>query len=179
MSLHIDFHRLDPRHIGHEVQHVANMGPEQLQRFVHDEFNHLVHEGATEIARMAFKESAAFARKLKTRMEQLRLEKPELTDAIDGVTITVNLSVITFTYDNFMHRAEGLCNLLDHQSQAFTFDRRSVKWVMENTGPSRIGLAVSGELFTSAISAGIGVDAPLALAVELVDMALEAAGVPE
>ena len=179
MSLHIDFHKLDPRHLGHEVQHIAQAGPQELQRFVHDEFDHVFREAAGQVARESFRATAGFARKLHVKLTALRKAKPDLAEAIDDFGIGVSLTVLTFSYDRFLGRAEGLCNLLEHQAEHFTFDRRSVRWVLQNTGPSRVKVAINGQLFTSALSAGVEGDAPFALGVELVDIALEAAGVPE
>ena len=166
-------------HVPQQIQQQTGIDPHAIQDWIHHEVDQVLQAGAKEVAEVAFKESAKAARALYGGMQKLRDSKPDLATAIDGVSVQVTLSVLTMTYDGFMHRAEGLCNLLEAQSKNFAFTRQSVRWIIENTGPTAISLNVEGELFTSALSAGIQIDAPLALAVELIDMALEAAGVSE
>lgn len=153
--------------------------PHAIQDTIRGEFQHIMSEMASPVAKQVFKTSAHFADALYGRFQSLRQSKPELADAIDGVSIPISLSVINLEYDGFMRRAEGLCRLLIEQSEHWQFNRHSVKWLINNTGPDKIGINLSGELFTSVFSFSIGVNMPLALGVEIVDLALEKAGVPE
>ena len=98
---------------------------------------------------------------------------------INEVSIPASLSVVNMEYNGFYNRAKGLCRLLSEQADHFQFNRHNIKWVLENTGPSKIGVNISGELFTSIFSFSIGVNMPLALGIEIVDIALERAGLPE
>lgn len=187
MGIHINFNdiRRGFEHIPQQIAHVpdeikrAGLDPHAVQDWIHHEAQSVLQAAGGEVAGIAFHESAAFARGLHEKLSALRESKPDLASAIDEVGISLTLSVVTLTYSGFMGRAEGLCRLLDQQSQGFVFNRSSVRWILENTGPTEISLSISGELFTSALGAGVGLTAPLALAVELVDLALEKAGVPE
>ena len=138
-------------------------------------FKRLLHPLRSRI----FRTSADFADALYGRLQSLRQTRPDLVEAIDSVSIPISLSVLSLEYDGFMGRAEGLCRLLKEQAAHFQFNRHSIKWILNNTGPSKIGVNLSGELFTSVFSFSIGVNMPLALGVEIVDLALEKAGVPE
>ena len=191
MSIHINFNNIGnqikrgfeqlPQQIAHvpdQLQH-AGLDPHAIQDWIHHETDAVLHAAADEIAGAAFRESVTAARAFKERVESLRNDRPDLADAIDGVAIQISLSVMSLTYENFMKRAEDICNLLDQQSQGFQFRRSTIKHVIGITHPDKITFNISGELFTSVLSAGIGIDVPQILAVELMDMALEAAGVPE
>ena len=171
-------HKIDPRQIPHEVQQVAHMGPQELQKFIHDEFQHLLIEGAGEIAHEALKGSRKAANAMYQRLHSLRKSRPDLVSAIDDVEVRVQLSVVTLGYSGFYGRAEGLLQRMDDYVNDFHLTRTKVRWFITNTGPTWASLDVSGELFTSAISAGAGITVPTTLLVELVDAGLEAAGVP-
>lgn len=189
MSIHINWNNLGhdiqrgfqqlPQQIAHvpdQLQH-AGLDPHAVQDWVRHEVKAVMQGAAGEVAGIAFRKSAEFARSFYNQMQGLRQSKPDLATAIDGVGIDISLSILTLHYEGFMGRAEGLCNLLDQQAQNFQFRRSTVRWILENTGPTGITIGISGELFTSALSAGIGINAPLALAIELVDIALEHAGI--
>ena len=138
-----------------------------------------MQETAAPVAKQAFQTSASFAEELYHDFQSLEQEDPGLVDAINLVSIPISISVINFKYSGFYKRAKGLTRLLMEQSQHFQFNRHSVRWIMENTGPDEIGVNISGELFTSIFSFSIGVEMPLSLGVRVVDLALKKAGLPE
>lgn len=191
MSIHINFGQIGNQirqgfeHLPQQIAHVphelerAGLDPNAIQDWIHHETQEVLQSAAGEVASLAFKKSAELARSFYNEMQALRNSKPDLADAIDEVGIEVSLSIITFKYHGFMARAEGLCNLLDEQAQVFALTRSFIRNILVNTGPTEIDVSVSGELFTSALSAGFSIHAPLALAVELIDTALEKAGLPE
>ena len=161
-------------------EHIPDQfSPQGIQDAIRGEFQQLLSSAAGQIAKEAFKRSAGMAQKTYNSLKAFRESKPDLVEAIDGLGISVTLSVITLHYDGFYGRAEGLTRLLNEQSQHFQFNRHSIRWIIQNTGPKSVDVNVSGELFTSAFSAGVGIHAPLALMVALVDEALAHAGVPE
>ena len=162
---------LDP----HRVQESLHAVPDELKHVVKDEFLH----AAGEAAEIAFRKSAQLADASYRHLSQLRQSKPDLVEAIDGVWIDVSMSIVTFHYEGFYGRAEGLCRVLKQQSEHFQLRRSTVRWLLENTGPTTFAFNISGELFTSAISAGVGFGGPLAVMVELLDLGLEHLGVPE
>ena len=158
-----------------------NLGidPRMLQDSIRGEFQHIITEMAAPIAKQAFRTSAGLAKKTYESMKRFKESKPNLVEAINELGISVSLSVITLHYNGFYTRAEGLCRLLEEQASHFQFNRHSIRWILSNTGPDSIDINISGELFTSAFSAGVGVHAPLDLMIELVDEALAHAGVAE
>ena len=165
-----------------KFQHIPQdlgIDPNALQNAIRGEFQHIMSEMASPVAKQIFRTSADFAGALYGRFQSLRVSKPELADAIDGVSIPVSLSVVNMEYGGFMTRAEGLCRLLKEQSEHFQFNRHSIKWILKNTGPDKVGVTLSGELFTSVFSFSIGVNMPWDLGIEIVDLALERMGVPE
>ena len=171
---------LDFGKIKRTFEHIPDQfSPQGIQDAIRGEFQQLLSSAAGQIAKEAFKRSAGMAKKTYDSLKAFRESKPDLVEAIDELGISVTLSVITLHYDAFYGRAEGLTRLLTEQSQHFQFNRHSIRWIIENTGPKSVDVNVSGELFTSAFSAGVGIHAPLALMVALVDEALAHAGVPE
>ena len=153
--------------------------PHKIVDAIRGEFQHILVEGAVPIAKKIFKTSAEFATALYHHLESVRADYPDLSDEIDKVAIPISLSVVNLEYEGFMRRAEGLCRLLSEQADHFQFNRHSIKWIINNTGPNKIGITLSGELFSSVLSFSIGVNMSSKLAAEIVDVALEKAGVPE
>ena len=169
---------LDFNKIRHAFDKVPNL-PGDIRNALHDEFQQLLSSSAGEIAKVAFRKSAEYANKTYQTLKRFREQHPELIEALDEFGISVSLSVLTLHYDGFYGRAEGLTRLLTEQSQHFQFNRHSIRWIIENTGPKSVDVSVSAELFTSAFSAGIAFHAPNALMVQMVDEALAHVGVPE
>ena len=168
--------------IKRRFEHIPqNLGidPHAIQDAIRGELQHILQEVASPIAKKMFQTSAHFAQAVYEHLTALRVSNPELVGEIDAVSIPISLSVIHMEYSGFYHRAEGLCRLLLEQSEHFQFNRHSVKWIINNTGPTKIGVNFSAELFTSALSFSIGVNMSSTLAAEIVDIALEKAGVPE
>ena len=165
-----------------KVEHVpADLGidPHKIIDTIRGELQHVLQETAAPVAKKAFQTSAAFAEALYHDFQALEQEDPGLIDDINKVSIPASLSIINLEYDRFYGRAKGLTRLLMEQSQHFQFNRHSIRWVISNTGPSKIGVNMSGEVFTSLLSFSIGVNMPLSLAVRAVDLALEKAGLAE
>ena len=161
------------KHIPHDLD------PNRIKDLIRNEFQEVMQSSACQVARLAFKQSAGLANKTYTKMKAFRESHPDLVEAVDTLGISVSLSVVTLHYNKFFGRAEGLTRLLSTQAEHFEFNRHSVRWIIQNTGPESIDINISGELFTSALSAGVGLHGELALLVELVDMSLAHAGVPE
>ena len=160
-----------PQNIGIDPNHIIDS--------IRGEFQHILSETAAPVAKQAFRTSAAVAAAVYEKFQSLEQSKPALVDAINAFALPASLSVVQMEYDGFYRRAEGLCRLLTEQSEHFQFNRHAIRWVLENTGPSKIGVNFSGELFTSVFSFSIGGTMPWALGVEIVDVILEKAGVPE
>ena len=156
-----------------------NIDPNHIIDSIRGEFQHILSETAAPVAKTAFKVSAAIAGGLYERFQRLEQARPDLVAAINDFSLPASLSVISMEYDGFYKRAKGLCRLLAEQADHFQFNRHSIKWILENTGPTKIGVNLSGELFTSVFSFSIGGVMPWALGVEIVDVILEKAGVPE
>ena len=169
---------LDFNKIRHAFDKVPNL-PGDIRNALHDEFQQLLSGAAGEIARVAFRKSAEYANKTYQTLQRFREAHPELIEAIDEFGISVSLSVVTLHYDGFYGRAEGLTRLLTEQSEHFQFNRHSIRWIIANTGPKSVDIALNGELFTSAFSAGVSFHTPNALMVAMVDEALAHVGVPE
>ena len=153
--------------------------PHKIVDAIRGEFQHILVEGAVPVAKKIFKTSAEFATALYHHLESVRADYPDLSDEIDKVGIPISLSVVNLEYEGFMRRAEGLCRLLSEQADHFQFNRHSIKWLINNTGPDKIGITLSGELFSSVLSFSIGVNMSSKLAAEIVDVALAKAGLPE
>lgn len=168
------------------VQHDAERGVRAVGDGVKHELPHLAEqavksalaEGGEAIAKEALSLSAKGARALYGKLHALRESRADLYDAIDEVGFQVSISVVTFSYARFMGRAAGLCDLLDRIARDQVLKRSTVKYLLLNSGPEELHIHISGQLFTTAISAGIGISVPFALGVELVDMALAELGVP-
>ena len=166
-------------HIPQQVEQATGINPEDIRTWILHEVGDVLTHTAGDVAKGAFKTSAGLAQGIYDKLQELESERPELVDAINKVAMPISLSVVNMKYDNFYGRAEGLCRVLTEQAQKFEFNRHSIKWILENTGPTEIGVTLSGQLFTSLIAFSIGLECPLELAIELVDIALEKAGVPE
>ena len=156
-----------------------DLSPDHTRELMKQEFQHIMQSSAGAIARHAFKASAGLAQKTYTKMKAFRDSHPNLVEAIDTLGISVNLSIVTFHYDRFYGRAEGLTRLLSTQAEHFSFDRHSVRWILENTGPKSVDINLSGQFFASALSAGVGIHGEISFMVEMVDLALEHCGIPE
>ena len=168
--------------IRRKIEHIPQdlgIDPHKIIDVVRGEFQHILSEAAAPAAKAAFKLSAAVAQGVYEKFQALEKAKPHLVDAINQVNIPISLSVLNLGYDGFYKRAEGLCRLLHEQSEHFQFNRHSIKWLIENTGPTTIGPNISGELFISVFSFSIAPTMPSALGAELIDVILEKAGVPE
>ena len=166
--------------IGDRFKHIPqDLDPNRIKDLIKHEFQDVMQSSASQIARQAFKQSAGLAQKTYAKMKAFRESHPNLIDAIDTLGLSVSLSVVTLHYDGFYGRAEGLTRLLSTQAEHFEFNRHSVRWVLSNTGPKSVDININGSLFSSVLSAGVGVHGELALVVELVDLALQHVGVPE
>ena len=168
--------------IRRKLEHIPQdlgIDPHKIIDAVRGEFQHILQEAAAPVAKQAFQTSAHFAEGLYQLLKQLHADEPELIDDINKVRVPISLSVVDLGYSGFYNRAEGLTRLLMEQSQHFQFNRHSIRWVIENTGPSEIGVNIGAELFASPLRFSIGIEMPLSLAVKVVDLALEKAGVPE
>ena len=162
------------------IPHDLGIDPHALQDAIRGEMQHVLQEVAAPLAKQTFKTSAEFAKSLYWLFQEAKEKYPEFVDEINKIGIPISLSVVNLRYGEFMTRAEGLCRLLIEQSEHFQFNRHSIKWIIENTGPSQIGVNISGELITSVFSFSIGVDGVSAkLGALIVDLALKKAGVPE
>ena len=159
-------------HIQHEVL-------EKIPSQVHGAIKSELLDVGEAAAKEAFRFSCELARKTYNKLGALRSSRPDLVSDIDLVSMTVSLSVVTLEYSGFYSRAEGLCNLLDQMHQNFKLRRSFVKNLIINSGPTSANITVSGEIFTSAISAGAGITVPISLLAELVDLALAEVGIPE
>ena len=159
------------RNVGHEITTAL---PQQAEAAIKD----ALVTTAEPVAKEAFALSIKTARGVHARLQALEKSHPDLVDAINAVSVSVTLSVVTLDYDNFYHRAEGWLNLMQKSHDNFHLSRKFIHDIITNSGPTSMSVNVSGELFTSAISAGAGVTVPTALIAELVDVALEKAGVP-
>lgn len=166
--------------IGDKFKQIPHdLDPNRIRDLIRSEFQEVLHSSASQIARQAFRQSASLANKTYQQLKAFREEHADLVEAVDTLAISVSLSVITLHYDGFYGRAEGLTRLLSTQAEHFDFNRHSVRWIIENTGPKSIDININGELFTSAFSAGVGIHGERSFLVELVDTALEHVGVPE
>lgn len=186
MSIHINFNRISKgfQHLPDQFKHIpdelqkAGLDPHILQEFVHQEFQNVIQSGAGEIAKQVFEKSAAGAEFLYNKLKEFENSHPELVNEINDVGISVSLSVLTLGYDNFYSRAEGLVGLLKTKANDFRLQRNNIIWILENTGPTTVDVNVSGELFSSLVSAGIGISVPFKLGLLILDEILEQAGVP-
>ena len=187
MGLHIDLNKIKQgfehlpdqfKHLPDELQH-AGIDITKVQQWIHHECVSVLETAAEEFAKRALRESAEAATKLYNELTKLRNSKPELVDAIDDVQITLSLSAVTLTYDKFYSRAEGLCKFLNGLIDTFEFKRSHIKNVITNTGPSSIAFNIDAEVFSSLLSIGAGIQIPIALGVELLDIVLAEIGVPE
>ena len=168
--------------IKRQFQHIPQdlgIDPHQIVDAIRGELQHVLTEAAGPIAKVAFKKSAEYAKKTYDTLTSWKANHSELVSAIDTLGISVSLSVVTLHYDGFYGRAEGLTRLLSEQADHFQFNRHSIRWIIKNTGPKSVDINLSGELFTSAFSAGVGVHGEIDLLVALVDEALAHMGIPE
>ena len=116
------------------------------------------------------------------KMTELREAKPDLVDAIDEVSFYVEFGPVKATYASFYSRSEGLSHVL---SKPPDLKRSSIVEFFRATVPTSIDFGLSVQVVALVVGSkelGIGGgmgDIPGALAVELLDVILEAAGVPE
>lgn len=166
-------------HVPQQIEQQTGISPDQMRQYVHHLVSEVIEHVGGEVLELAFHESADICQQVYNKLKQLHDAKPDLVDDLNEVAIGLTICGIRFGYKNFYSRAEGLCNFFNGQAQVFAFTRSFVRNILVNTGPSDISLNVSGELFTSVFSLGLDGSAPMSVAVELVDVMLEKAGIPE
>ena len=117
-------------------------------------------------------------------MVRFREKHPDLVAALDDVSVEVNLKAavsLTLGFDSFYRRAEDIIEVLDEIAQNGLEMRRVLILItIASLLPTSIAVGVEGEFSLGiTIGAGVTVGVPAALGIELLDMALEEAGVPE
>ena len=153
------------QHVPQQLQH-AGLDPHSIQNWIHEEFEHGLQYVADKAAKEALRQSSELANKIYSKLTELKQSHPNLVDEIDDVSIDVSLSIVTMSYDKFYSRAAGLTKVLADAHNNFKLSRSFIRTLIKNTGPTRITFSISGELFTSAVSAGLQCGIPLALGVE-------------
>ena len=178
------------KQVGNEIENGVRTAGREVEQGLTEKLPELV-EDALEDAMEAFAKSITSEglRKVRSslnsahkKMTALREAKPGLVDAIDEVSFYVEFGPIKATYASFYSRSEGLSHVL---SQPPDFKRSSIVGFFRATVPTSIDFGLSVQVVALVVGSkelGIGGgmgDIPGALAVELLDVILEAAGVPE
>lgn len=115
-------------------------------------------------------------------LTKLRDKKPDLVDAIDELGFYGEFGPITATYSGFYTRFEQLSDAL---SKPPALKRKQIIDFLRATGPTSINFGISVQVVALVVGSkelGVGGglnDIPAALAWEILDIILEAAGVPE
>ena len=155
---------------------------EKLPELVEDAFEDAMEAFAKSITAEGLRKVRASLDSAHKKMTELREAKPGLVDAIDEVSFYVEFGPVKATYASFYSRSEGLSHVL---SQPPDFKRSSIVEFFRATVPTSIDFGLSVQVVALVVGSkelGIGGgmgDIPGALAVELLDVILEAAGVPE
>lgn len=166
-------------HVPDQLQKATGIDPHEIEEWIrHSAVNtiHSIADAATETGLDTFADGLQASYDF---LKDKEVRFPNLIDQINEVEVYVGLSVITLHYSGFYARAEGLCKLLKQQAQGLKLTRNTIRWIIENTGPTKISCDVDVEFLTSAFGIRGGINAPMALAVEIVDVVLEKVGVPE
>ena len=129
-------------------------------------------------AKEAIQKGMKTVRKGKEKMDSFRETHPDLVSAIDQVSVSVGLSVVTMSFSDWYSRADELLTAMSPFADDFSLTRTSIKNFMLATAPSSVDFGISGELFSNVLSASASLTVPGALAVELIDLLLEELGVP-
>ena len=155
---------------------------EKLPELVQEELQDAIEAFAKAITSEGLRKVRASLNSAHKKMTALRDSKPGLVDAIDEVSFYVEFGPVKATYASFYSRSEGLSHVL---SQPPDFKRSSIVGFFRATVPTSIDFGLSVQVVALVVGSkelGIGGgmgDIPGALAVELLDVILEAAGVPE
>lgn len=167
---------------------IEKVGEETLGK-VGKEIEEFVEKKLEELAKALTKEGLKKFRKaciaVRDKLNELERRRPELHDAVNTVTIYLQLGPIKMEFNNFLTRAEQIITStdiwIDHPPK---FTRDNVKVVVNSLGPSTIdlGLSVNFALLIGSkeLGVGLGIDKIQgALIEELLDALLEAIGVPK
>ena len=119
--------------------------------------------------------------KAMTRFEE---KHPDMVDALNGVSVEVNLKAavsLTLGFDGFYTRLDQVVGVLDGiAANGLEMRRGPILDSIAAMLPTTVAVGVEGEFSLGiTIGAGVTVGVPAALGIELLDMALEEAGVPE
>ena len=173
------------RSAGREVEEKANALQRELESLpdkIEEELQDAIEAFAKSITAEGLRRVRSSLDSAHKKMTELRESKPDLVDAIDEVSFYVEFGPVTATYASFYSRSEGLSHVL---SQPPDFKRSSIVEFFRATVPTSIDFGLSVQVVALVVGSkelGIGGgmgDIPGALAVELLDVILEAAGVPE
>ena len=155
---------------------------EKLPALVEEELQDAIEAFAKSLTSEGLRRVRSSLNSAHKKMTELRESKPGLVDAIDEVSFYVEFGPVKATYASFYSRSEGLSHVL---SQPPDFKRSSIVGFFRATVPTSIDFGLSVQVVALVVGSkelGIGGgmgDIPGALAVELLDVILEAAGVPE
>ena len=138
-----------------------------------------------ELSKGVFKEASKAVHQWHSAMERFRRERGELVADIDevGFQIVLKLNVeITLLFSQFFTRANDVSAVFDrYANEGIELRRRDIIAMVQAVGPTSVCLGVEAEIALG-VDAGFGAyvtDVPLHLFLQLADIALEHAGVPE
>ena len=138
-----------------------------------------------ELSKGVFKEASHAVHQWHSAMERFRRERGELVADIDqvGFQIVLKLNVeLTLLFSQFFTRANDVSAVFDrYANEGIELRRRDIIAMVQAVGPTSVALGVEAEIALG-VDAGFGAyvtDVPLHLFLQLADIALEHAGVPE
>jgi len=156
---------------------------------VSDAIDDLISAALDELARALTKQGLksfrAAAVSVRDKLRELERRRPDLHDAVDGITIWLQLGPIKMEFARFLSRADSLITTadiwIDHPP---SLHRREIRTVVDTLGPDTIDLGISVNFALLIGSKELGVGCGLdkiqgELIQELLDLLLEACGVPE
>ena len=166
------------KNVGKDIEGGLQKAGEEIK----DELQRTVLALGEALTREALKKVRAIAIATHGELAKLEKSKPQLVGEINKVSFTAELGPIKAKYNGFYRRAGEISSLL---SRPPAFTRTGIHEFLSGVVPSAVNLGISVQLVAVVVGSkefGIGGsvgDVPGQLAVEILDVILEAAGVPK
>ena len=177
--------------VEHDIELKANDGVHSIEskaKQLTTELEHDIEDAVLIAVGNIFKEGAKEAKKIvqstKDHFDKLRTSNPELSEHIDAVSVSFQISAFNMSFDSFMERSQDLLDALDKIQSTSSFTRTIVKDLILGLGPSSMSLQASLGFALGIESEDLEIGASIdnigrELISDIVDLVLEKLNVPE
>ena len=169
--------------VGDEIEETLEERiPEKIEEFI----DSAVAELAEAITREGLKKVRDVVKTTDRELSKLAINKPDLIDSINSLSVYVEIGPMTLNYSGFFTRVDNIAEILDkYVNEPPELSRRAIIEFVNAMGPTSVNMGLSIQVMALVVGSkelgiggGLG-DIELALFTELGDIILEKIGVPE